>query len=131
MLIANLQDKMHHSIIKQLATSKDDFTNLTQLAKQCQHIEHVLKNANQNQANHKRFTAQKKSSNWTALALALPNAYMTRLIMPSLLANHDTATPYVILQPPQGQFTSAFALGTALAPAPLVNTSRALAPPLS
>lgn len=121
---------MHHFITKQLATGKDEFTNLNQLTKQCQHIKHALKNANRNQANHERFTAHKELFNWTAFALEPPNAHATRLVALTFLVNQNTAsTPRVILQPPQGQFTPVFALAIALTL--LVSTPRAAALPLS
>lgn len=78
---------MHYSITKQLATGEDDFTNLNQLIKQYQYIEHVLKNANQSQANHKRYTMWKEASNQIVLASAFSKNPATTAIYVALPAN--------------------------------------------
>ena len=58
-LIDDLIKKCHYTIQQQLVTGEKDPTSLTQLAKQCQKIELLLKKVDQNKFTHECYAAQK------------------------------------------------------------------------
>ena len=72
MLIDDLIKKCHYTIQQQLVMGKENPTSLTQLAKQCQRIELLLKKVGQNKLVYERYSAWKTGLMTTKSTSAAP-----------------------------------------------------------